>query len=53
VVLAVWVVAFRGGHPIVGFPPPIPGWAAMVVAALTIGLALAAMGWYATRVDEA
>ncbi len=51
VVLAVWVVAFRGGHPIVGFPPPIPGWAAMVVAALTIGLALAAMGGYATRRD--
>ncbi|MGD8279055.1 MAG: oligopeptide transporter, OPT family, partial [Gemmatimonadota bacterium] len=53
VVLAIWVVAVRGGRPIVGFPPPIPGWAAMVLAALTIGLALAAMGWYATRPEEA
>jgi putative OPT family oligopeptide transporter len=49
VVLAIWVVTLRGGQPIVGFPPAIPGWAAMTVAALAIGLALAATGWYATR----
>jgi putative OPT family oligopeptide transporter len=53
VVLAIWVVAARGGEPIVGFPPAIPGWAAMVVAALTLALALAAMGFYATRADDA
>ena len=52
VVLAIWVVAVRGGEPMVGFPPAIPGWAAMVVAALTLGLALAAMGFYATRADD-
>ena len=51
VVLAIWVVTMRGGQPIVGFPPAIPGWAAMVVAALTIGLGLGAMGAYATRRD--
>lgn len=51
VVLAIWVVAVRGGEPIVGFPPAIPGWAAMVLAAAAICAALAAMGYYATRED--
>jgi putative OPT family oligopeptide transporter len=52
VVLAVWVVAARGGQPIDGFPPPIPDWGAMVLAAATIALILGTMGHYATRTDE-
>jgi putative OPT family oligopeptide transporter len=51
VVLAIWVVTARGGEPIVGFPPAIPGWAAMVLAAAAIGAALTAMGVYATQRD--
>jgi hypothetical protein len=35
VILAVWVVA-RGGEPIQGFPPNLPEWGMMGLAALTI-----------------
>jgi putative OPT family oligopeptide transporter len=51
VVLAVWVVAVRRGEPIAGFPPDIPDWASMVLAAATIVLILGIMGYYATRRD--
>ena len=51
VLLAIWVVAVRGGEPIIGFPPPLSDTMAMVLAAVTIGLALGAMGYYATRRD--
>jgi putative OPT family oligopeptide transporter len=49
VVLAVWVVAARGGRPIGGFPPDIPDWASMLLAAATIALILGIMAYYATR----
>jgi putative OPT family oligopeptide transporter len=52
VVLAVWVVAVRGGHPIAGFSPDIPEWAAMFLAAATILLILGIMGRYSTRRDS-
>jgi putative OPT family oligopeptide transporter len=51
VVLAVWVVAVRRGEPIAGFPPQIPDWASMLLAAATIALILGIMGSYATRRD--
>jgi len=51
VVLAVWVVAVRGGRPIAGFPPAIPDWAAMLLAGATIAAILAIMGSYARRQD--
>jgi putative OPT family oligopeptide transporter len=53
VLLAIWVVAVRGGEPIIGFPPPVGEFGAMVLAAVTIALGLGAMGYYATRTDEA
>jgi putative OPT family oligopeptide transporter len=53
VLLAIWVVVVRGGEPIIGFPPPVGEVGAMVLAALTIALGLGAMGYYATRSDEA
>ena len=40
VVLAVWVVAVRRGEPIGGFPPNIPDWASMLLAAATIAVIL-------------
>ena len=49
VILAVWVVAVRGGEPIAGFAPNIPDWASMLLAAATIGLILGAMGFYAKQ----
>jgi putative OPT family oligopeptide transporter len=51
VVLAVWVVAVRRGEPIAGFPPQIPDWASMLLAAATIVVILGIMGSYATRRD--
>ncbi len=51
VILAVWVVAARGGRPIAGFPPNIPGWASMLLAGATIALILGIMGYYAKRKD--
>jgi len=51
VVLAVWVVAVRRGEPIAGFPPDIPGWASMLLAAGTIALILGIMGYYARQTD--
>jgi putative OPT family oligopeptide transporter len=51
VVLAVWVVAVRGGNPISGFPPAIPEWASMLLAAATIGLILGIMAYYAKQQD--
>jgi len=48
VLLAVWVFA-RGGERIVGFPPPIPHWAAEVLALLTIGAILFVMSRIACR----
>jgi putative OPT family oligopeptide transporter len=51
VVLAVWVVAVRRGEPIAGFPPDIPGWASMLLAAATIALILGIMGYYAKQED--
>jgi putative OPT family oligopeptide transporter len=53
VLLAIWVVVVRGGEPIIGFPPNVGEVGAMVLAAVTIGLGLGAMGYYATRSDEA
>ena len=53
VLLAIWVVAVRGGEPIVGFPPAVSNLVAMILAAVTIGAALWAMGFYATRKDPA
>jgi putative OPT family oligopeptide transporter len=49
VVLAIWVVTVRGGRPIVGYPPPVTDAVATVLAALMIGLGLAALGYHATR----
>jgi len=49
VVLAVWVVAARGGRPIAGFAPDIPGWASMLLAAATIALILGIMAFYAKQ----
>jgi hypothetical protein len=51
VVLAVWVVAVRGGNPIAGFPPDIRGWATMLLAGAIIALILGIMGYYARRQD--
>jgi putative OPT family oligopeptide transporter len=51
VILAVWVVAVRGGQPIRGFPPNLPDWAAMLLAAATIALILGIMGYYAKQRD--
>ncbi|MCJ7628087.1 MAG: OPT/YSL family transporter, partial [Longimicrobiales bacterium] len=51
VVLAVWVVAIRRGEPIAGFPPNVPDWISMLLAAATIGLILGIMGFYAKRKD--
>ncbi len=53
VLLAIWVVVVRGGEPIIGFPPNVGEVGAMVLAAITIALGLGAMGYYATRSDEA
>jgi putative OPT family oligopeptide transporter len=49
VILAVWVVAARGGRPIAGFPPNIPEWGSMLLAGGTIALILAIMGYYARQ----
>lgn len=49
VLLAVWVVAARRGEPIAGYPPNIPDWAAMILAAATIVLILGTMAYHATR----
>jgi len=49
VVLAVWVVAVRGGRPIAGFAPAIPDWASMLLAGGTIALILGIMGYYARK----
>jgi putative OPT family oligopeptide transporter len=51
VILAVWVVAVRRGEPIAGFAPDIPEWASMLLAAVTIGVILGIMGYYAKRRD--
>lgn len=51
VLLAVWVVTVRDGHPIVGFPPAFSTPVAMAVAALTIAAGLGAMAYHATRSD--
>ncbi|MFC1575010.1 OPT family oligopeptide transporter, partial [Gemmatimonadota bacterium] len=52
VVLAVWVVAVRGGEPIAGFPPTkLPDWASMLLAAATIALILGIMARYAKQKD--
>jgi putative OPT family oligopeptide transporter len=51
VLLAVWVVAVRRGEPIIGFPPQIPDWAAMILAAATIALILGIMAHYARQRD--
>ncbi|MFO8175227.1 MAG: oligopeptide transporter, OPT family [Longimicrobiales bacterium] len=51
VILAVWVVAVRRGEPIGGYPPDIPEWANMLVAAATIGMILGIMGYYARKRD--
>ncbi|MGD8319247.1 MAG: oligopeptide transporter, OPT family [Gemmatimonadota bacterium] len=53
VLLAIWVVAVRGGRPIVGFPPGFSNPVAMTVAALALVAALGVMGFYATRRVEA
>ncbi|GMV03995.1 MAG: oligopeptide transporter, OPT family protein [Gemmatimonadota bacterium] len=53
VVLAIWVVTVRGGKPIVGWPPAVSNGVAMLLATAAIVAALGAMGWYATRRDEA
>ena len=52
VVLAVWVVAVRRGEPIGGFPPELPGWASMLLAAATIALILGIMGYYAKHARD-
>ncbi len=52
VVLAIWVVVARGGHPIAGFAPGLQNWMAMSLAALTILAILGAMGFYATRAKD-
>jgi putative OPT family oligopeptide transporter len=49
VLLAIWVVAVRRGEPIQGFPPQIPDWLAMLLAAATIALILGIMGRYARQ----
>jgi uncharacterized oligopeptide transporter (OPT) family protein len=49
VILAVWVVVVRGGHPIQGFAPNIPEWAGMLLAAVTIAAILGIMGYYAKQ----
>ena len=51
VILAVWVVGVRRGEPIGGFPPNIPEWASMLLAAATIALILGLMGNYAKQKD--
>ncbi len=51
VILAVWVVAVRGGHPIQGFAPDIPEWGGMLLAAATIAVILGIMGYYAKQKD--
>jgi uncharacterized oligopeptide transporter (OPT) family protein len=52
VLLAIWVVAARGGEPIVGFPPDVSEAGAMALAAATLVICLGAMGYYATRRSE-
>jgi len=49
VILAVWVVAVRRGEPIAGYPPNIPDWASMLLAAATIGVILGIMGYFARQ----
>jgi putative OPT family oligopeptide transporter len=51
VILAVWVVAVRGGREISGFPPNVPDWASMLLAAGTIALLLFIMAYHARRED--
>lgn len=51
VILAVWVVAVRRGEPIAGYPPNLPDWATMLLAAATIGVILGIMGYYAKKAD--
>jgi putative OPT family oligopeptide transporter len=50
VVLAVWVVS-RGGNPIQGYPPNLPEWGMMGLAALTIGAILFWMRAFALSRD--
>jgi putative OPT family oligopeptide transporter len=52
VLLAVWVVAMRRGEPIAGYPPNLPDWGAMILAAVTIVLILGIMGYYARTRPE-
>jgi len=52
VALAFWVVFMKGGEPIEGFAPDIPGWLAAVLAAGTIGAILGIMAWHARRRDR-
>lgn len=52
VVLALWV-AGRGGRPIEGFPPDLPGAAEQVLALATIGAIVGILIWAATRYQEA
>jgi putative OPT family oligopeptide transporter len=49
VLLAIWVVAARGGEPIVGFPPNVSEVGAMALAGATLVICLGAMGFFATR----
>lgn len=52
VVLAIWVVVARGGHPIAGYAPDLQNWVAMLLAALTILVILGVMGFYATQKED-
>ena len=51
VALAFWVVFVKGGEPIAGYAPDIPDWMAAVLAAITIGVILWLMSWYARQSD--
>jgi putative OPT family oligopeptide transporter len=52
VALAFWVVFVKGGEPIAGFAPDIPNWMSAVLAAITIGVILWLMAWYARSGDD-
>ncbi len=51
VALAFWVVFVKGGEPIAGYAPDVPDWMAAVLAAITIGVILWLMSWYARQSD--
>ncbi|UCF39713.1 MAG: oligopeptide transporter, OPT family [Gemmatimonadota bacterium] len=52
VVLALWVAA-RGGRPIEGYPPDLPGAAEQLLALVTVGAIVGLIVWAATRYQEA